>query len=101
MRPTDRQKISFGGAKRTAGPRSKEGVKPKHAATYPEILAAIATAHLTTAEARTIGLRALQRVRDTQAPMDKGDPRFYRAETDSEAADLEEPVCRSTATPVE
>lgn len=100
-RPLDHQKISFGGAKRTSGPKSRAGVKPRHAASYTDILAAIATAYLTTAEARTIGLRALQRVRDTQAPMDKGDPRFYRAETDSEAADLEEPVCRSTATPVE
>lgn len=91
MRPTDRQKISFGGAKRTTGPRSKEGVKPKHAATYPEILAAIATAHLTTAEARTIGLRAIQRANDIRRPLDHESPQFYR-EADERDEPLEEPA---------
>ena len=100
MSPTDAQKIAFGGAKRGAGPHSRAGVRPRHAATYPEILAAIATAHLTTAEARTIGLRAIQRANDIRRPLDHESPQFYR-EADERDDPLEEPVCRSTDTLVE
>lgn len=76
--------LNFGTRRR----RSDKGIRPRHAATFAEIVRAIESSFITPEEAKHIGCRAIRRARTWPEPSSHEDKRLYREPNKEERVDM-------------